>query len=60
MVKTKCKRCGWSWFPRVDDPTSCPKCKRYDWNVDVKDMHKNADKNITKILTKSEDKKHDK
>ena len=25
--------CGYRWNSRVAVPKSCPKCKRYDWNV---------------------------
>lgn len=28
-----CKQCGHNWDPRVPNPTSCPKCKSYQWNV---------------------------
>ena len=26
-----CNQCGWEWEARVPDPSTCPKCKRYDW-----------------------------
>jgi len=32
MGKCKCKQCGYEWKSRVENPSSCPKCKRYDWN----------------------------
>jgi len=28
----KCKLCGKVWQPRVENPQTCVKCKRYDWN----------------------------
>ena len=33
MVKNTCKQCGHQWNSRVDNPNSCPKCKRYDWKT---------------------------
>ena len=44
MEFEKCKRCGYKWSPRVLDPTSCPKCKRYDWNEDIINNEKGGDK----------------
>ena len=32
VTKIKCKLCGHRWLARVEDPRSCPNCKRYDWN----------------------------
>lgn len=29
-----CLRCGYEWVPRKVVPIACPRCKRYDWNVD--------------------------
>jgi Zn finger protein HypA/HybF involved in hydrogenase expression len=31
----KCKKCGYQWFPRMENPTVCPKCKSYKWNSDT-------------------------
>jgi len=31
-MKNKCKQCGYDWESRKENPTACPKCKRYDWN----------------------------
>jgi len=28
-MKLKCPFCGHEWTPRVVEPTSCPRCKRY-------------------------------
>lgn len=30
MKQCKCK-CGYEWKSKVEEPKSCPKCKRYDW-----------------------------
>jgi predicted Zn-ribbon and HTH transcriptional regulator len=30
--EVQCKRCGHKWTPKVENPQSCPRCKRYDWN----------------------------
>ena len=32
MEQLKCKRCGWEWKPRVDNPARCPQCKSPYWN----------------------------
>jgi predicted Zn-ribbon and HTH transcriptional regulator len=29
--KFKCKNCNYEWISRVEEPKTCPKCKRYDW-----------------------------
>ena len=34
MTQHKCKKCGHEWNARVENPTSCPRCKRYDWNIE--------------------------
>ena len=26
-----CNQCGFEWQPRVENPTVCTRCKRYDW-----------------------------
>ena len=28
----ECNLCGHVWKPRIDKPTACPRCKRYDWD----------------------------
>ena len=28
----ECKRCGYEWKSKMEEPKCCPKCKRYDWN----------------------------
>jgi len=33
LPKLKCKRCGHTWTPRVDNPVVCPKCNSARWNV---------------------------
>ena len=32
MKQIKCKKCGYEWITRVDNPKACPKCKSYDWD----------------------------
>jgi len=33
MSSTKiCKRCGYSWDARIEEPVACPRCKSYDWD----------------------------
>jgi len=34
--KVKCSVCGYVWKPKVKNPVSCAKCKRYDWNKKLK------------------------
>ena len=29
-----CKKCGHFWVSRVEHPTACPRCKRYDYNIE--------------------------
>lgn len=29
----KCEKCGYEWVSRIEKPVSCPKCKRYDFNI---------------------------
>jgi len=36
MDKTKCKRCGHEWMPRVKDPIECPNCKSRAWKPEKK------------------------
>jgi predicted Zn-ribbon and HTH transcriptional regulator len=36
MIKLICKKCGWSWVSRVDNPKQCPGCKNIKWNEDNK------------------------
>ena len=30
----KCKRCGYSWEPRMKDPRQCPHCKTAYWDTE--------------------------
>lgn len=30
-MNNKCSKCGYEWDSIIDNPKSCPKCKRYDW-----------------------------
>ena len=32
VEKLSCMRCGFTWFPKVDNPMCCPKCKSSSWN----------------------------
>jgi predicted Zn-ribbon and HTH transcriptional regulator len=27
-----CSLCNHSWFTKLDRPSECPRCKRYDWD----------------------------
>lgn len=36
MEKIKCKKCGYEWIPRTDNPKVCSRCKSYYWNFDKK------------------------
>ena len=29
-----CKRCEYTWNPRIPNPRVCPRCKSYDWQKD--------------------------
>jgi predicted Zn-ribbon and HTH transcriptional regulator len=29
--KAACKKCGFVWTPRVENPRACPRCKSYDF-----------------------------
>jgi len=31
-MKNKCKKCGYEWTSRVDNPKECPECKSRRWN----------------------------
>jgi len=33
-----CKKCGHFWVSRKEHPQQCPRCKRYDWNISIKDL----------------------
>lgn len=33
IEKKTCKRCGYVWLARVEQPRQCPRCKRVDWAV---------------------------
>jgi len=34
--KVKCKKCGYEWVPRVENPKECPNCKSRYWRGDRK------------------------
>jgi len=29
----RCKRCGWLWVSKLDNPVVCPKCHSPYWNI---------------------------
>ena len=29
----ECKRCGYEWVSKVENPKQCPKCKQYYYNI---------------------------
>jgi predicted Zn-ribbon and HTH transcriptional regulator len=31
-MKKQCKKCGYEWESRIEEPKVCPYCKQYDWN----------------------------
>ena len=35
-MKCKCEKCGYEWLARVENPKSCPECKRRDWRKEKK------------------------
>lgn len=35
MTKHKCLKCNHEWQGKVEKPKSCPRCKRYDWDVQL-------------------------
>ena len=37
MTEVTCKICGYTWEPRVEYPTACARCKRYDWDLNKDD-----------------------
>jgi len=40
----KCKKCDYQWFPRMENPTVCPKCKSYKWNQDLDGRRNNLNR----------------
>jgi endogenous inhibitor of DNA gyrase (YacG/DUF329 family) len=50
-MEHKCNLCGHTWKNRADYPVSCPRCKRYDWNIrkkekkELKGVKKDGDNN---------------
>lgn len=36
LNKLNCKRCGFSWIPRITEVRICPKCKSAYWDRDRK------------------------
>ena len=33
LQKLICKRCGFAWIPRIDDPSRCPNCHSSKWRT---------------------------
>jgi len=31
-----CKKCGYFWQSRIENPKTCPRCKSYTWNQEYK------------------------
>lgn len=31
-MENECKKCNYTWESKIENPKSCPRCKRYDWN----------------------------
>ena len=29
----ECKRCGYKWCPRTEEPVSCPSCRSPYWTI---------------------------
>lgn len=46
MKEKVCKKCGHKWVPRTDNPKSCPGCKSYNWDEDVKGESDGTHNNI--------------
>jgi len=36
LTQLRCKRCGFAWFPRTENPALCPSCKSPYWNRERK------------------------
>ena len=36
MKKSICKKCGYSWISRIEQPKECPNCKNRNWEVEKK------------------------
>ncbi len=34
-MKHKCSKCNHEWESSLEEPKSCPRCKRYDWKNGV-------------------------
>jgi Zn finger protein HypA/HybF involved in hydrogenase expression len=46
MENCKCKKCGHFWVSQKGDPQQCPRCKRYDWKIDLGKLRKLDRKNL--------------
>jgi len=47
-MKHKCIQCGYEWEGRIVNPKQCPRCKRYDWNMNIEQIFKEAKRRIRK------------
>jgi Zn finger protein HypA/HybF involved in hydrogenase expression len=47
-----CHHCYHTWVQRTDhSPKACPRCKSYDWNVEVKDDINRKLRQLKKVIT---------
>jgi len=51
LPKYKCKRCGYIWIPRTDNPVVCPKCKNPYWNREKRGEENERNNNRGKTET---------
>lgn len=35
-IELNCKRCGYTWEPRISNPKRCPRCQCYEWKENYK------------------------
>lgn len=55
-MKQKCNQCEYEWLIRVEDPVSCPRCKRNDWKEENKRQKKIKEKPKEKSEIKNQNK----
>lgn len=41
MINNSCKKCFYTWIPRVEAPRKCPNCGRVDWNTETPEKDQN-------------------
>jgi len=49
MVTKSCEFCTYSWESRVDDPKSCPRCKRRFDYKDIREVYAQLKREILGI-----------